>query len=533
MAALAAPLPVCTETHAHPHRGLHTTLVLPSYVRSLTALTHNEFGERIGAGWEWEAVIQAQGQSGTLDEGAHDHTSQCDSCSDDELAGLGDQACAHETAVTQYEGEHRIRISVGADFPDSPPYFRFASLVEHVNITDLGLLVPARHWAERLQWTSTSTLLDVLRVCALALSEPYFPIPASDEDIVEDWAFHHAHPCPCVSAECFPVSYPEFEAMTEPEQHQAIAVFKSRLASTYAEQQSHAVRRNLERQHVARMWARATGFPELYDASVGWQADWFAPSFLHAIHSGSEEALRQIVTVESDGIISFDVFSPRFCRMFVRDLHLYETSSLPKYRPNSMNNYGVVVNDIGMEGMISALVRQYMQPIARLFFAQTTAGQPLDAHHSFVVEYRTGHDTNLDMHSDDSDVTVNINLCDEFVGSGLSFCGLHGAVDRRQLSHQYTHRLGRAVMHAGLHRHGADDLESGERLNLIVWCRSSRFRQSSGYMSRFEQPTLTEYEPDLRCLSRTHDSDYRFWLDQLHADTGLLDEAAQPAVRDV
>jgi hypothetical protein len=53
------------------------------------------------------------------------------------------------------------------------------------------------------------------------------------------------------------------------------------------------------------------------------------------------------------------------------------------------------------------------------------------------------------------------------------------------------------------------------RCNIIVWCRSSQFRQSDDFADRFARPTLTEYEPERRCLSRTHDRDYDYWVHEL------------------
>ena len=82
-------------------------------------------------------------------------------------------------------------------------------------------------------------------------------------------------------------------------------------------------------------------------------------------------------------------------------------------------------------------------------------------------------DRNLDMHHDASEVTLNVCLGrGEFSASGLRFCGEFGRADHRQSKLQLQHSLGRAVLHLGRHRHGADDIASGERVNLIVWARS-------------------------------------------------------------
>jgi superfamily II DNA or RNA helicase len=41
---------------------------------------------------------------------------------------------------------------------------------------------------------------------------------------------------------------------------------------------------------------------------------------------------------------------------------------------------------------------------------------------------------------------------------------------------EIKHKLGRALLHRGQHRHGANEITSGERYNLILWCRSNQYR---------------------------------------------------------
>lgn len=112
----------------------------------------------------------------------------------------------------------------------------------------------------------------------------------------------------------------------------------------------------------------------------------------------------------------------------------------------------------------------------------------------------------MDMHTDDSDVTFNVCLGLDFTGAGLSFCGMLGAPDHRKHSATYEHARGTCVCHLGRKRHGAGDIQSGERLNLILWNHSSTFRQSDAYL---EAPYRKETgPPDPLCVSYTHDRDY-------------------------
>lgn len=127
------------------------------------------------------------------------------------------------------------------------------------------------------------------------------------------------------------------------------------------------------------------------------------------------------------------------------------------------------------------------------------------------MSYGVGMDRHLDMHTDDSEVTVNVNLADQFIGSDLVFCGLFGTVGRRRQQLSYRHRRGRAVIHAGLHTHGAMALQEGTRHNLVVWGRSSGFRTSGAFAERYRREQLAELPPDLVCLSKTHDQDFQQW----------------------
>lgn len=43
----------------------------------------------------------------------------------------------------------------------------------------------------------------------------------------------------------------------------------------------------------------------------------------------------------------------------------------------------------------------------------------------------------------------------------------------------YEHKRGRALLHRGHHRHGANAISGGERCNLILWCRAPTDAESS------------------------------------------------------
>lgn len=168
-----------------------------------------------------------------------------------------------------------------------------------------------------------------------------------------------------------------------------------------------------------------------------------------------------------------------------------ESSTWALKRPNSMNRYGVVLEDIGLAPLMDALVEALVEPmVAALWPAQAARGELADLSdlHAFTVRYRGGEDRHLDTHTDSSDATLNVCLGGNFRGGGVYFHGLAGAEgdeDRDPMTCPHPtncqrclvthpHESGVALLHLGTHIHGAHPIEAGERTNLIVWCSRRR-----------------------------------------------------------
>ena len=94
---------------------------------------------------------------------------------------------------------------------------------------------------------------------------------------------------------------------------------------------------------------------------------WLAEGFAGAIADGSEAALRGVLREEVPGrVFSFEMLRPDFCERLLDELQAYEASGLPVHRPNTMNNYGVIVNHIGMQPVISKLQNEILFPLSEL-----------------------------------------------------------------------------------------------------------------------------------------------------------------------
>jgi len=200
----------------------------------------------------------------------------------------------------------------------------------------------------------------------------------------------------------------------------------------------------------------------------------------------------------------------------VAEVDRFEASAFPRRRPNTMNRLGLVVNEIGLAELMSDLLARLVAPLCAALYPAEAATAALDAHHSFVVQYKADladeGDAGLDMHHDASEATLNVCLGRDFTGAGLRFCGRFGGADHRHMRHVHAHAKGQAVVHLGRHRHGADDISSGERLNLIVWARNTAFRAAAafGHIPADGYPREKEDAGGVHrlCLSRANDRDF-------------------------
>lgn len=99
----------------------------------------------------------------------------------------------------------------------------------------------------------------------------------------------------------------------------------------------------------------------------------------------------------------------------------------------------------------------------------------------------------LAMHSDDSEITFNICLGKEFSGGDLYFGNVRqeANVQHNQISGKYSHKIGYAIIHLGYLIHGAESISQGKRVNLIMWLRSSLYRnQICPCCRHFNRPTV-------------------------------------------
>ncbi|XP_057528142.1 2-oxoglutarate and iron-dependent oxygenase domain-containing protein CP2-like isoform X2 [Amaranthus tricolor] len=200
---------------------------------------------------------------------------------------------------------------------------------------------------------------------------------------------------------------------------------------------------------------------ELYSMHA---SNFFVPPFLNAINENTEESFRNIMSEPAPGIFTFDMFQSQFCDMLLNEVENIENwvceTKCKIMRPNTMNRYGAVLDDFGLGFMLDKLMGDFVRPIAKGF------------------------------HVDDAELTLNVCLGKEFSGGELFFRGVRcekhvNTETQAEEILDYSHVPGRAVLHRGRHRHGARATTDGRRSNLILWCRSSVFRELKKYQKDF------------------------------------------------
>ncbi|KAK5933092.1 hypothetical protein CgunFtcFv8_004748 [Champsocephalus gunnari] len=190
-------------------------------------------------------------------------------------------------------------------------------------------------------------------------------------------------------------------------------------------------------------------------------------------------------------VYRFPVFERSFCEQLVEELEHFEQSSAPKGRPNTMNHYGILLNELGFdEGFITPLRQLYLQPLTSLLYPDCGGGS-LDSHKAFVVKYDMDEDRDLSYHYDNAEVTLNVSLGKDFTEGNLYFGDMRQVPLSEMQCWEVEHRVSEGLLHRGQQMHGALPISSGRRWNLIVWIRASQERNKLCPMCN-RRPELVE-----------------------------------------
>ncbi|KAK2837723.1 hypothetical protein Q5P01_014935 [Channa striata] len=229
------------------------------------------------------------------------------------------------------------------------------------------------------------------------------------------------------------------------------------------------------------------------------QETYLAPKFKQIVKycrssSATKKGVLNLLEEEpAPRVYRFPVFEKSFCVELVEELEHFEQSSAPKGRPNTMNNYGILLNELGFdEGFFTPLREHYLLPLTSLLYPEC-GGCRLDSHKAFVVKYDMNEDLDLSYHYDNAEVTLNVSLGKDFTEGNLYFGDMRQVPLSETECAEVEHKVIEGLLHRGQHMHGALPISSGQRWNLIVWMRASQERNKLCPMCN-TRPTLVEAE---------------------------------------
>lgn len=239
-----------------------------------------------------------------------------------------------------------------------------------------------------------------------------------------------------------------------------------------------------EQQIVAKEYAAHATHPWLAEAvtsSPGAYERLLEPDLGAALRTRDVRRLLSLVRLVSpSGVWAFEVFPPHVREALMEEISSAHQSDIEFTRPNSMNYRGLVLEEIGLQPLLDSIVSAVMAPLATLLLPQYEVWPgSLDHNHGFTISYaREGpDDIKLDSHMDDSEVTLNVCLGDDFTDGSVFFGPARDHPNAKQFEGEgktiVPHVPGFGLLHAGQHFHGAHQIGTGRRVNVVAWARSS------------------------------------------------------------
>ena len=179
-------------------------------------------------------------------------------------------------------------------------------------------------------------------------------------------------------------------------------------------------------------------------------------------------------------VYSFPLLSTEFCHR-IRKLMRKVVSAGEEEEFNHLNlgRRPVDLDTVGLGWINNLLFHLIIRPLSQHLFIETEEFQDLDWRQGYIAGYSVNPSApaatprqRLVPHTDDSEVTLNIGLGDEFEGGILQFRGLRGTDEEGNLLGEFRPQLGTALLHAGRHLHEVTPVTSGDRYAFIIWARS-------------------------------------------------------------
>jgi hypothetical protein len=126
-----------------------------------------------------------------------------------------------------------------------------------------------------------------------------------------------------------------------------------------ARQRDEVAREKLNKREKFNDYVKKILHPDLFREST-WVEN-FSESFTNAVSEGTPESFFNILTRESESdIFSFDFLKPEFCAKILEEVQNFRSEYPELNVPNSMNNYGVVLDEMGLYSVLQVKFLRFL-----------------------------------------------------------------------------------------------------------------------------------------------------------------------------
>jgi len=159
-------------------------------------------------------------------------------------------------------------------------------------------------------------------------------------------------------------------------------------------------------------------------------------------------------------IIEFPLFTEKFCKEIIE---LAEQNTWVTDRHKFYPTTDQTMESLGMQPIYQRVLQEFVYPIWIWFWE--LAGEDWNRLNSenFIAKYDTKNQGSLDLHHDDSVITLNLRLNDDFKGGGTYLPKYQKTLQPR--------KIGNVMSHPGqiTHLHGGRPVEEGTRYILVTF----------------------------------------------------------------
>ena len=194
---------------------------------------------------------------------------------------------------------------------------------------------------------------------------------------------------------------------------------------------------------------------EILDASDwdAWCQKYINPYLLKGQH--------QLMTDEiGPNIIEFPLFTEKFCKEIIA---LAEANTWVTDRHYFFPTTDQTMESLGMQEIYQKVLEQFVYPIWIWFWELDGEDWPKLGSENFIAKYDTLNQGSLGIHHDQSVITLNVKLNDDYEGGGTF-------IPRYKQTYQ-AKKIGHAMAHPGqiTHKHGGRPVTEGTRYILVTF----------------------------------------------------------------